>query len=423
MWTSTPPPRRSPTCTSPLAPMAVQRHRARRRREVRPRRRQRRPVQRGRRRTTARSPKQSRHRRRRPDRRPGGQRHPDQRTVQGVPHPHQGLDRGQDQPAGQGHRRGRPQRRRRGEGLQDQAEGRDQPHGQDDQHRPASAPTRPRPTPTGTSSRTGSSAPARRTRSGSAARPTRCCATPTPVAPATAGRSASAPTPRRSSPVPTTPAADTGRPTDGDTVCGWIICRSRSGSSAEPSTRPSRGAPTAPTGTATPTSTKPRTVTSSATPASCGARKGRPRPISTCSARSRARTCWRWGRVRGSAPAGSARTADGRSGSTCPTASSSTAAASTTTPASRCRRCAPRPPTCPSPSGSLRHRLLLVRRAPVRRRHRAGARRDRARAPPRRALRLLHHPPDALDVPRRPRRRRPDRLPVLLGPHALRRDR
>ncbi len=49
--------------------------------------------------------------------------------------------------------------------------------------------------------------------------------------------------------------------------------------------------------------------------------------------------------------------------------------------------------------------------------------RDRPGAPPRRALRLLDHAPDAVDVPRRPRRRRPGRLAVLLGPHAVRRGR
>ncbi len=42
---------------------------------------------------------------------------------------------------------------------------------------------------------------------------------------------------------------------------------------------------------------------------------------------------------------------------------------------------------------------------------------------PGRALRVLDHPPDPVDVPRRPRRGRPDRHAVLLGPHPLRRGR
>ena len=66
----------------------------------------------------------------------------------------------------------------------------------------------------------------------------------------------------------------------------------------------------------------------------------------------------------------------------------------------------------------VRRGLLRLRRPSVHRRRRRAGRRDRPGDPARRAAGVLRHPPDPLDVPRRPGRGRPGREPVLLGPHA-----
>ena len=196
-----------------------------------------------------------------------------------------------------------------------------------------------------------------------------------------------------------------------------------SGSSAGPSTSPSHGGPTAPTGTATPTSTKPPTASSSATSGSCGVPRASPRPRR-----------------------GSSRDVAGRDvlevGSGAGQCSRWVAAAGRAT-----RRPGPLPPSAPAlPAHRRRHRrggpvrgrhrhrppvrgrvvrrgVLVLRRPAVRRRPRPVRRRDRAGAAARRPVRLLHHPPHALDVPRRPRRAGADGRPVLLGPDALRRGR
>ena len=64
------------------------------------------------------------------------------------------------------------------------------------------------------------------------------------------------------------------------------------------------------------------------------------------------------------------------------------------------------PPHLPFADASLRRRLLRLRRPAVRRRHRRRAwPRPRGCCAPGGRLRLLDHPPDAVDVPRRPRPR------------------
>ena len=139
--------------------------------------------------------------------------------------------------------------------------------------------------------------------------------------------------------------------------------------------------------------------------------------------RRRTRTSSRSAPVPASARAGCAHAAAGPTASTCPSASSSTRAASTTRPGVAVPSVLGTATALPFARRLLRRRLLVVRRAAVRQRHRRRGRRDRPGAAPRRPLRLLDHPPDAVDVPRRPRRGGPGREPVLLGPHAVRRGR
>ena len=183
----------------------------------------------------------------------------------------------------------------------------------------------------------------------------------------------------------------------------------RSASSAGRSTRPSRGGPTAPTGTATPTSTRRRTARSSATSASCGGRRGSPRTRPGARRRAPTGTCWRSAPAPASAPAGCAPRADARSGSTCPSASSSTPAASTTSSGV----------AVPSVLGTAT--AAAVRRRQLRRGVLSfGALQfvadidvavgEAARVlRPGRPVRVLDHPPDAVDVPRRPGRGGPGR--------------
>ena len=137
-----------------------------------------------------------------------------------------------------------------------------------------------------------------------------------------------------------------------------------------------------------------------------------------------AATCSRSAAAPASARAGCARTAAARSASTCPSASCSTRRRSTTrrgVPVPSVLRHRHRAPA--SPTRSFDVVFSLLRRPAVRRDIDAAVARGRPGAAPGRPLRLLGHPPDALDVPRRPRRGRPDGHAVLLGPHALRRGR
>ena len=189
------------------------------------------------------------------------------------------------------------------------------------------------------------------------------------------------------------------------------------------STRRSRCGPTVPTGTPTPTSTSPRTASSSATTASSGAPRASARTICTRSARSTGRDvleigcgagqCSRWVLVHGGRPVGidvsmrqlqHSRRIDEEHGVVVPTLCASAAG-------------------MPFGDATLRRRLLRLRRAPVRRRRRRPGRGRRAGAAARRRVRVLDHPPDALDVPRRPRRGGSAGLAVLLGPDAVRRGR
>ena len=115
-------------------------------------------------------------------------------------------------------------------------------------------------------------------------------------------------------------------------------------------TRASRGRPTARTGTATPTSTRPPTASSSATSGSSGGRRASPRPRRACSGRSRTGTCSRSAPARDSARAGSGRRAVAATGWTSRSASCSTAGGSTTRPAWPSRPSSARPRRCRSPT-------------------------------------------------------------------------
>ena len=75
----------------------------------------------------------------------------------------------------------------------------------------------------------------------------------------------------------------------------------------------------------------------------------------------------------------------------------------------------------PFADGCVRRGVLLLRRDAVRRRPRGGRRRGGPRAAARRPVRVLGHPPDPVELPRRPVRGRADRDVVVLGPHAVRR--
>ena len=92
-------------------------------------------------------------------------------------------------------------------------------------------------------------------------------------------------------------------------------------------------------------------------------------------------------------------------------------------PGYACRWSRPTRWRCRSRDGSVRHRLHRVRRGAVRGRLRRGDARGVPGAAPRRPVGVLGHPPDALDLPRRPGRGRPGRRALLLRPPPVRRAR
>ena len=174
-------------------------------------------------------------------------------------------------------------------------------------------------------------------------------------------------------------------------------------------------------GTSTPTTTRPSTAPSWATWTSSGARRACARPTPGCSATCAGRRvlevgCGAAAAARWLATQGARR---GRAGPVRRHAAARRAAAA--------ERTGVRVPlvqadalALPLRRRGLRHRLHRVRRGAVRRRLGRGDARGVPGAAPRRPLGLLGHPPDAVDLPRRPGRGRAGRGPLLLRPPALR---
>ena len=158
-------------------------------------------------------------------------------------------------------------------------------------------------------------------------------------------------------------------------------------------------------------------------PASSGAPRGLTRPTPGCSAMSTAGACSRSGRAPRMLRAGCAPRAPTSSPSTCPTASSSTLAASTRRPASTYRWCRQPSRHCPSrrDHSTWPSRLSVRCRSSSTSRARC-ARCARVLRPGGRFVFSVVHPTRWM-FPDDPTRAGLRRHPVVLRPHALRRDR
>ena len=169
----------------------------------------------------------------------------------------------------------------------------------------------------------------------------------------------------------------------------------------------SRRGPTGAGGTPPRRPTWPSTAPTSATPTSSGAPRGCGRPTPTCSGTSPGGGCWRSAAARRPARAGC--------GEPAPTSSPWTSPAGMLARAAELNRATgidvpllqADAGALPLADGARRRGLLGLRRAALRRRRRGRAGRGGPGAAPRRAVRRLGEPPDALAVPRLPRPRGP----------------